>query len=129
MNIFTARPQKILGNVALASLLPGVPAGAVMTLIAGLFLQTKTASWLDWVQELGIGMLLGPFFVFVGGVLLLAPTLSVLRHLGNGGPFFVYAISAVASLLAMGEGLRFGLAVAVFSLSASFVFCRRAYAV
>lgn len=59
--------------------------------------------------------------------MLLAPTLSVLRHLGHGGPFFVYAISAIASLLAMAEGLRFGLAVAVFSLSASIVFCRRAY--
>ncbi len=128
MDIFTARPQRILGNVALASLLAGVPAGAVMTVIGGLSLPSNTASWLEWAQEIGIGMLLGPFFVLLGGLFLLAPTLSVFRFFGCGGPFFVYAISATATLLAMGEGARFGVGVAVFSLSASFVFCRWAYA-
>lgn len=127
MNIFTAPPQNILGNVALASLLAGMPSGAVMSLIAGIFLPSGTGSWLDWAQQIAIGMLLGPFFVFLGGLVLLAPTLSVFRCLGYGGPFFVYAISAIASLLAAGEGARFGVAVAVFSLSASYVFCRRAY--
>jgi hypothetical protein len=127
MDIFTARPRRILGNVALASLLAGVPAGVVMTVVGGLTSASGTASWLDWAQEIGIGMMLGPFFVFVGGVFLLAPTLSVFRYLGCAGPFFVYAISATASLFAMGEGAQFGVGVAVFSLSASYVFCRWAY--
>jgi len=128
MDIFTARPQRILGNVALASLLAGVPAGAVMTLVGGLSRSFGTASWLEWAEQIGIGMLLGPFFVFLGGICLMAPTLTVFRFFGCGGPFFVYAISATASLLAMGEGAQFGAGVAVFSLSASVVFCRYAYA-
>lgn len=128
MDIFTARPNRILGNVALASLLAGVPAGAAMTVIGGLSSASITASWLEWAEQIGIGMLLGPFFVFVGGIFLMAPTLIVFRFFGCGGPFFVFATSATASLLAMGEGARFGVGVAVFSLSASIVFCRRAYA-
>src|SRR6185369_6921813 len=108
MTIFTARPQRILGNVALASLIAGAPIGILMTIVAGVFIQHTNHSVLEWIKELGNGLLLGPFFIFIAGLILIVPALSVLRYFGYGGPFFVYAIGMMFGLVALHDNLVFG---------------------
>jgi hypothetical protein len=127
MTIFTGRPQKILGNVAVASLVAGAPIGLIATTLAGIFIQPKNHTVLEWLTELGKGLLLGPFFIFIAGIVLVLPILTVLRRFNYGGPFFVYAISVAFSLAALHDNLAFGAMVMIFSMSASYVFCRGAY--
>ena len=127
MKIFTAPPQRIVGNIALASLVAGGPLGILLTVIAGLVLQSEDESMIAWAKELATGLLLGPFFILIAGLVLVAPALSVLRYFGYGGPFFVYLISIVFSLYALNDSLRFGGVVLLFSMAASYVFCRYAY--
>lgn len=123
MDLLTARPQNLLGNVALASALAGVPVGLVFAIV-GLATHplTERATW-----TAGVGsVLLAPVLVFVAGVLLL-PILWALRKLGFAGPLFVYALSVLFSLVLMGSDVRAGILGLLLSLPASFVFCRCAY--
>jgi len=127
MTIFTNHPQKILGNVAVASLVAGAPIGMLATIVAGVLLHPKNHSVLEWIKDLGAGLLLGPFFVFLAGIILVAPIIALLRRFGYGGPFFVYAIGVLFSLAALRDNFAFGAIVIVFALGASYVFCRGAY--
>jgi hypothetical protein len=126
MDIFTARPKKIIGNVALASLLAGPPVGVALSVLGGL-LQPTEHSMLEWAKSIGSGLLVGPFVIFIGGLVVVAPLLSLLRYFGYGGPMAVYAIATLFGLWAISDDLRFGLVVLVFSLPASYVFCRHSY--
>jgi hypothetical protein len=125
MSIFTARPERIIGNIALASLVAGIPAGIILALLGGL--QSRDLSAMQWLGGIGGGALLGPVLVFIAGCLLIAPLLHGLRNFGYGGPVFVYAIAIISSLAAMASDLRAGIASLVLSIPAAWVFCRRAY--
>ena len=127
MSIFTDRPQKILGNIAVTSLVAGVPLGVFSTILAGVVLHSNNRSVVEWAKELGLGLLQGPFFVFIAGLILIAPILTVLRRFDYGGPFFVYAISVIFSLVLLHDNLAFGAMSMVFALFSSYVFCRYAY--
>jgi hypothetical protein len=123
MDILTARPEKLFGNVALASVMAGLPIGLVFA-IAGLVTQPLLLP-ATWTAGLG-SVVLAPVFVFIAGMVLL-PVLYALRRAGYAGPFFVYALSTLFSLVLMSSDLRAGLLGFALSLPASFVFCRYAY--
>lgn len=126
MDIFTAPPERIFGNVALASLVAGIPAGIVLSLL-GAIASPGNLSPMEWLSATGEGLLLGPTFTFIGGSIFIVPTLYTLRYIDYAGPFFVYAISVIISLVMMSDGIRAGLATLLLSLPASYVFCRQAY--
>ncbi|WP_094711514.1 hypothetical protein [Hahella sp. CCB-MM4] len=126
MKSLTARPEKIIGNIALASLLAGPPIGVALSLLGGL-LQPSGLSVLDWIEVIVSGLFAGPFILFIAGLVVLAPTLGVLRHFGYGGPTFVYAITTLFSFFSMSSDLRLGLVSLAFSLPASYVFCKYSY--
>lgn len=126
MEDITARPERIIGNVAVTSLLAGPPIGVALSVLGGL-LEPSEHSALEWAKNIGSGLFLGPFVLVIGGLVVLAPILSVLRYFGCGGPASVYAISLLFSLFAMSSDPRFGLGVLVFSLPASYVFCKHSY--
>ena len=126
MERFTAHPERIIGNVALASLLAGPPIGVLLSILAGL-LEPCQHSVLEWAKNIGGGLLIGPFVLLIGGLVVLAPILSVLRYFGYGGPAFVYIINLLFGLFAMSGDPRFGLVVLIFSLPASYVFCKYSY--
>lgn len=123
MDILTARPERLFGNVALASLMAGLPAGLVFA-IAGLVTQPLLSS-ATWIASFG-SVLLAPVLVFIAGLVLL-PVLYALRKAGYAGPLSVYALSTLLSLVLMSSDVRAGLLGLVLSLPASFVFCRYAY--
>ena len=126
MESITARPDRIIGNVAVASLLAGPPIGVAMSVL-GCLLDPSEHSALEWIKNIGGGLFIGPFVLAVGGLVVLAPILSILRYFDCGGPPAVYAITLLFSLFAMSSGPLFGLAVLIFSLPASYVFCRYSY--
>lgn len=126
MDQFTARPHHIIGNIALASLIAGAPVGAVFAALGGNMQPGAHTPW-EWMHGVGSGALQGICFDFVAGILIIAPALAVLRRFGYGGPIFVYAISVVLGLTALADNLRFGLVVLAFAVTASTVFCARAY--
>lgn len=125
MSIFTSRPERIVGNIALASLVAGIPAGLVLSLLGAL--QSRNLSAIQWLGGLGSGALLGPALIFIAGFVLIAPVLHGLRSLGYGGPAFVYAMAAIFSLTAMASDLRSGIASLILSIPAAWIFCRHAY--
>jgi hypothetical protein len=126
MIFFTARPLKIIGPIAISSLLAGAPIGVALSLLGG-FLETANYSFVYWISKLGVGLLVGPFFVFAAGMILVAPALTVLRHFGLGGPFFVYAICACFSAVCLYDDVRLGILASALSLPSSLVFCRLSY--
>ncbi|WP_386066085.1 hypothetical protein ACFJIW_16265 [Tahibacter sp. UC22_41] len=123
MDILTARPERLLGNVALASLMAGLPVGLIFA-IAGLATQPLLSS-ATWSAGFG-SLLLAPVLVFIAGLILL-PVLYALRKVGYAGPLSVYVLSTLFSLVLMSNDMRAGLLGLVLSLPASFVFCRYAY--
>jgi hypothetical protein len=125
MDIFTARPERIIGNVALASLVAGIPVGIVLALLGAL--QSPDLSAIQWLAGLGSGALLGPVLIFIAGFMLIAPLLHGLRRFGYGGPLFVYAMAAIFSLTVMASDLRSGIVSLVLSIPAAWIFCRHAY--
>lgn len=124
MDLLTARPEKLFGNVALASLVAGVPVGLVFAAV-GLATHPPADS-ATWSASLG-SVLLAPVLVFLAGLVLL-PILYALRRFGCAGPAVVYALSILFSLALMGGDARAGLVGFALTLPASFVFCRCAYA-
>jgi len=127
MDIFTAKPERVLGNLALASLVAGAPVGLVLSLLGG-FLYAKEETPHAWIAGVAEGLLLGPTLVMIGGLAFIAPLLLALRHFGLGGPFFVYAASVAVSLVALADGFNAGLVCLALSLTASYVFSLHAYA-
>ncbi|MDQ3039807.1 MAG: hypothetical protein M3R16_08430 [Pseudomonadota bacterium] len=126
MELFTARPQRIVGTIALASLVAGVPIGLGASIL-GMVMYSTDHSAMEVVKSLAQALLVGPFLVFICGLIFIAPALSALRYFGYGGPFFVYAISMAIGLVFLKENLLSGLMVIVMGLAASFIFCRYAY--
>jgi hypothetical protein len=127
METITARPHRIVGNIALASLIAGVPIGIVLSIL-GAVLEPAGHSVIEKLEGIGSGALLCAAVVFVVGLIVVAPIVAGLRYLGYAGPFSVYAISAVFGLVCMSGNVRFGLAALVTGLAASHVFNRYAYA-
>jgi len=126
MDTFSARPERIIGNVALASLLAGIPLGLLISSIAA-FLHPSHLSAMELVKGIALGAVVGPVYIFLCGLFVIAPALALLRHFGFGGPFFVYAISIALAVPFFANGLLPGLAVVALALSASYAFCRFAY--
>ncbi|NZA27019.1 hypothetical protein H0E84_11580 [Luteimonas sp. SJ-92] len=126
MHMLSAHPERIIGNIALASLMVGVPVGVGLSMVGGL-MQPGGASWLDWLKGAAAGAALGPTAIFVAGMLLVAPVLALLRPLGYAGPLTVYVIASLFGTLALRDDLRLGAVVLAFALPAAFVFCRYAY--
>jgi len=79
------------------------------------------------VKNIALGAVVAPVFIFVFGLVVIAPLLTLLRHLGYGGPFFVYAISIGLAVPFLSNGVLSGLAAISMALAASYVFCRFAY--
>ncbi|GMV29127.1 MAG: hypothetical protein AMXMBFR59_12520 [Rhodanobacteraceae bacterium] len=124
MEMLTARPDNLLGNVALASLVAGVPVGLVFAAV-GLATHPLGDSG-TWSASLG-SVLLAPALVLLAGLALL-PVLYALGKVGYAGPAVVYALSILFSLVLTASDVRAGLVGFALSLPASFVFCRLAYA-
>ena len=127
MEMITASPQRIVGNIALASVMAGVPIGIVLSIL-GIVLEPAGHSVIEKLEGIGSGALLCAAVVFVVGLVVVAPIIAGLRHLGCAGPFSVYAISAVFGLVCMSTDVRFGLVALVTGLAVSHVFNRYAYA-
>ncbi|MBB1061370.1 hypothetical protein [Marilutibacter spongiae] len=126
MEGFTARPERIIGNIALASLLAGLPVGLMFSLWAGMQAWARTPLPV-WLREVGGGALMCAAVTFLAGLVLVAPSLWLLRRFGLGGPFFVHAVAVLASLAMMADQPRMGLAALALAVPASLVFCRYAY--
>jgi len=126
METFSARPANIIGNVALASLLAGAPLGLLISAVAAMLLRQQYFGF-ELFKNIALGALAGPFYVFVCGIVFIAPPLFLLRRLGYGGPFFVYAISIAIGLPFLSNGLMAGLSVLALAAAASYAFCRLAY--
>jgi len=126
MDAFSARPEKIIGNVALASLLAGLPMGLFISAIAAIFYHQQYSGF-ELFKNIALGAFAAPFYIFVCGVVVVAPLLALLRLFGCGGPFFVYAIGVSMGLPFLSNGIMSGLAVIAIALAASFAFCRFAY--
>lgn len=124
MDLLTARPEKLFGNVALASLVAGVPVGLVFAAVG--LATHPLADSATWSASLG-SVLLAPVLAFLAGLVLL-PILYALRRFGFAGPAVVYGLSVLFSLTLMGSDVRAGLVAFALALPASFVFCRFAYA-
>ncbi len=123
MDLLTARPEKLFGSVAFASVAASVPVGLLFALYG---LATHPFASPDtWKASLG-SVLLAPVLIFVAGVLLL-PILFLLRRVGYAGPFCVYALSSLCSVVVLGSDAGAGLLSLALSLPASYVLCRHAY--
>ncbi|MEO7324596.1 MAG: hypothetical protein ABIW82_07185 [Dokdonella sp.] len=126
MEIFTARPQRIVGNIAVASLIAGVPMGVALAIL-GIVSEPAGHSLIETLKGICSGALLCPAVLFVVGMIVVAPIVAGLRHVGYAGPFSIYSISLVFGLIAIADDVRFGTIALVVSLVASHVFCRYAY--
>lgn len=127
MNTFSARPEKITGNVALASLIAGIPLGLLISAI-GAFRHASGLFGVALVESIALGALIAPVGLFLCGLIVITPVLTLLRRFGFGGPFFVYAISITLAVPFFANGLLPGLAALALALTASYAFCRSAYA-
>lgn len=127
MDTFSARPERIIGNVALASLAAGIPLGLLLSAI-GAFRHPSGLFGVALAKSIALGALVAPVCIFVCGLIVITPALALLRHFGFGGPFFVYAISITLAAPFFANGLLPGLAVLALALAASYAFCRSAYA-
>ncbi|AZZ92360.1 DUF695 domain-containing protein [Hahella sp. KA22] len=125
--LFTGRPTHMIGSVAIASLAAGGIAGAALFGAVGIA-SPVAFSLGDWFPKLAEGALMGIFILFAMGIFVLTPLLLVLRFFGYAGPFFVYAISLLFSVLFMLDEPVFGVVGLTLSLPAAFIFCRFAYA-
>ena len=123
---WTTTPWTLIGNVALASLLAGLPLGLLISAVAAIRYQAQYAG-IEIVKNIALGAVVAPVFIFVFGLVVIAPLLTLLRHLGYGGPFFVYAISIGLAVPFLSNGVLSGLAAISMALAASYVFCRFAY--
>ncbi len=126
MELFTRTPERILGNIAVASVLGGVPMGLALATLAALTLPGND-TMPEFLIHIGKGALLGPILILMCGLCVIAPLMTLLRYLGYGGPFFVYAISLAVALLLFRDGWRAGLVALALGMAASYVFCRFAY--
>lgn len=126
MDIFSERPSRIFSSVALASLIAGLPLSLIISIFAATMASAPVT--LELIKELLESAFFGVFFVFLCGIVLIAPLLLLLRWLGLGGPFFVYAPSLALGVSFFSNGFQAGAAVTVLALASSFVFCRFAYA-
>lgn len=123
MEMLTARPENMFGNVALASVVAGIPVGLLFAVIG---LATHPIAALDtWKASLG-SVLLAPVFILVAGLIML-PVLYGLRRLGYAGPLVVWALSGLFSIVLMSSDVRAGLLGLMLAMPASYVFCRYAY--
>lgn len=53
--------------------------------------------------------------------------MKLLRYLGCGGPFFVYAMSVTVALQLFRDGWRTGWVALALGMAAGYLFCRFAY--
>lgn len=127
MDTFSARPERIIGNVALASLAAGIPLGLLISAIEA-FRHPSGPFGVALVESIALGALVAPVCIFLCGLIVITPALALLRRFDLGGPFFVYAISIALAVPFFANGLLPGLAALVLALAASYVFCRSAYA-
>jgi hypothetical protein len=126
MDWLTEEPERILGNVALASLLAGGPAGALLGGLGGL-LGASPASAADWVGGVGSGALFGVFIAFLFGACYILPALFVLRRVGFAGPASVVLLALLPVLVLLAEDARMGLVSLGIAVPVTLVFCRLAY--
>ncbi|MFP7723641.1 hypothetical protein [Lysobacter sp. A3-1-A15] len=121
-----AKPERIIGNVAVASLLGGVPAGAVLATM-GVAVHATPPSALDGLQAVAQSALLGPVVSFVFGALYLAPALALLRRTGFAGPLVAVVLTAVPVAALAQDSPRAGLIGVGLAVPVLLVFCRLAY--
>lgn len=126
MDWFREEPDRILGNVAVASLLAGGPAGAMVGVLGGL-LQARTVSAGDWIGGIGSGAVFGVFLAFLFGACYIAPALVVLRRFGFAGPAFVALLASLPVLALLADDARIGVASLMIATPVTWVFCRFAY--
>ncbi|WLQ16210.1 DUF695 domain-containing protein [Hahella aquimaris] len=124
--LFTGRPTHIIGSVAIASLTVGAVGGAALFGVAGIA-SPVTFSLGDWFPQLAEGALMGIFILFGMGIFVLTPLLLILRFFGYAGPFSVYAISLLFSILFMLDEPVLGVVGLTLSIPAAYIFCRYAY--
>ncbi|MEO7757566.1 MAG: hypothetical protein ABIS07_13380 [Dokdonella sp.] len=115
-----------MGNIAVASLMAGVPIGAALAIL-GIVSEPAGHSLIETLKGIGSGALLCPAVLFIVGMIVVAPIVAGLRHVGYAGPFSVYSVSVLFGLIAMADDVRFGTIAMVVGLVASHVFCRYAY--
>jgi hypothetical protein len=129
MLAITDRPERIFGNVALASLMTGVPIG-IMFAIAYLVSGLEGASFASASKEIA-ACLLGPtFLIFLIGGIGLGLPLWLLRRIGMAGPAIAFGICAALGLaFAIGiDRPAVALGVIATSIACGVVFCRLTYA-
>lgn len=127
MDTFSARPERIIGNVALASLAAGIPLGLLISAIEA-FRHPSGPFGVALVESIALGALVAPVCIFLCGLIVIMPALALLRRFDLGGPFFVYAISIALAVPFFANGPLPGLATLALALGASYAFCRSAYA-
>jgi hypothetical protein len=128
MELFAARPERIIGNIALSSLYVGLPIGAVTGLVSVIQNSSKI-SMLDMGKGIFGATIFLPVACFICGLILIAPALWILRHFGLGGPAFVYGISFFIGCSFFGLSLQGGFFVLAVAMACSYVFCKWAYQV
>lgn len=126
MEMFTARPVNILGNIVHSSFLTGVPVG-IATGVYAIFFDKTITGFFEISKGLIETIVLLPVMCFLCGILLIAPALSILRYFGLGGPAFVYGISFFVSCCFFGLSMQGGFYVLGVAMACSYVFCSRAY--
>jgi hypothetical protein len=126
MNLLTARPENIIGNIALSSLYAGLPIGTV-TAIASVIYELGSLSFLDLTKRVAGTIIFLPAACFMCGLLLIAPALLLLRHFGFGGPALVYGMSFIVGCSFFELSMQGGFYVLTVAMVCSIVFCKRAY--
>lgn len=126
MEVFTAKPVNIIGNLALSSLYAGLPIG-MATAIYALFFDSTIAGFSQISKGVVETVILLPVMCFICGIILIAPVLSMLRYFGLGGPAFVYGICFLIACSFFELSVQGGLYVMGVAMACSYVFCSRAY--
>jgi len=126
MELFAARPERIIGNIALSSLYVGLPVGAITGLVSVMH-SSSQISMIDMGKGIFGATVFLPVACFICGLLLIAPVLWILRRFDLGGPAFVYGISFLIGCSFFGLSLKGGFFVLAVAMACSHVFCKWAY--
>jgi hypothetical protein len=126
MELFTARPKRIIGNIALSSLYVGLPTGLITGLVSVIY-NSSDISMLDMAKGIFGATIVLPVACFICALLLIAPALWILRRFDLGGPAFVYGISFFIGSSFFGLSLQGGFYVLAVAMACSYVFCKYAY--
>ena len=123
-----ARPERIFGNVALASLTVGTPIGIAFS-IAYLVSGSEGATLAGASKEIA-ACVFGPILLLLlAGSVGLGIPLWLLRRLGFAGPAIAFAFCAATGLVIAADISRPGVALGVIAtaLIGGAAFCRFAY--